>query len=324
MKAKIFLAVFFFSLGVVCPSLLSAQIDYPTKPINIFIGFPSGGSVDVLTRGLTQEAKKYLGQEIILDYKPGAGGSLSWAHVIGSKADGYTLGSCLTSNFYNCPLLIDVPFDPIKETIPIIAFAKSNKMVMVKSDSPFKTLKDFLEYAKQNPGKASYGHPGIGTGNHLLMAAIAAHDGIKMNLIPFKGDSPAISALLGGHIMAAAGTIASYSAHIEAGSIRPIATYEEERLAEYPETPTIIELGYPYTSNALFFLYGPQGLSESIIKKLEDAFGKASQSPSFKKLSDSTRTRLKKIVFREELVKSFPAEKVKAIELFQKAGLGKK
>lgn len=324
MKVKIRLAIFFFSLSVVCPSLLSAQIDYPTKPINIFIGFPSGGSVDVLTRGLAVEAKKYLGQEIIFNYKPGAGGSLSWAQVIASKADGYTLGSCLTSNFYNCPLLIDLSFDPIKETIPIIAFGKSNKMVTVKSDSPFKTLKEFLEYAKQNPGKASYGHPGIGTGNHLLMAAIAAQDGIKMNLVPFQGDSPAITALLGGHIMAAAGTVASYSSHIDGGSIRPIATYEEERLDEYPETPTIIELGYPYTSNALFFIYGPKGLSESIIKKLEDAFSKASQSPSFKKLTTITRTHLKKIVFRKELVESFPAEKVKAIELFQKGGLGKK
>ena len=324
MKTKFFLITLLFFGMAITPRLLDAQVDYPTNPIQIEIGFPAGGSTDILTRGLAKEARKYLGQEIIISYRPGANGTVSLTHIVSTKPDGYNLGTCPSSTFTSTPLIVDLKFDPFKEAIPIIAFARYHNILAVKSDSPFKTLKDFLEYAKQNPGKATYGHPGVGTGNHLTMAAIVGQEGIKMNLTPFQGDAPAITALLGGHIMAAAGNIAAYVSHIQAGSLRLIATYDEERLDNYPETPSIAELGYPFTPKFWIFLYGPKRLPEPIVKKLEDAFGKAGESPAFKELTISNSAQLKKILFRQELDKELLAEKAKTVDLFQRAGIGKK
>ena len=324
MKTKLFIGVIFFSFVSIFPGLVSAQGDYPSGPIQVEIGNPPGGGADLLTRGVAKEARKYLGQEILVTYRPGANGTISLSHVVTVKPDGYFLGATPSATFTNAPLILDLKFDPFKETIPIMAYAKYNVILTVRPDSPFKTLKDFLEYAKQNPGKATYGHPGIGTGGHLTMAAIAAQEGIKMNFTPFSGDAPAITALLGGHIMASAGVAAGYVPHVQAGSLRIIATYSEERLEDYPEVQSTAELGYPYPPRLWIFLYGPKGLPEPIVTKLEDAFGKASQSPAFRELTIKNTAYLKKVLFREELLKNLLAEKAAVAHLFQKAGLVKK
>jgi tripartite-type tricarboxylate transporter receptor subunit TctC len=145
-----------------------------------------------------------------------------------------------------------------------------------------------------------------------------------MNFTPFSGDAPAITALLGGHIMASAGVAAGYVPHVQAGSLRIIGAYSEERLEDYPEVPCTAELGYAHPPRLWIFLYGPKGLPEPIVAKLEDAFGKASQTPSFKELTISNTAYLKKILVREELLKNLLAEKAAVADLFQKAGLMKK
>jgi tripartite-type tricarboxylate transporter receptor subunit TctC len=324
MKMRLFLGVIFFSFVLIFPHWVSAQKDYPSGPIQVEIGNPPGGGADLLTRGVAKEARKYLGQEILVSYRPGANGTVSLAHVVTVKPDGYYLGSTPSATVTNAPLILDLKFDPFKEIIPIIAYAKYNVILTVRKDSPFKTLKDFLQYAKQNPGKATYGHPGIGTGGHLTMAAIAAQDGIKMNFTPFSGDAPAITALLGGHIMASAGVAAGYVPHVQAGNLRIIASYSEERLEDYPDVPCTAELGYAHPPRLWIFLYGPKGLPEPIVTKLEDAFGKASQSPGFKELTISNTAYLKKILVREELLKNLLAEKAAVASLFEKTGLMKK
>jgi tripartite-type tricarboxylate transporter receptor subunit TctC len=324
MKTICLMAVIFFSSLSILPGLVTAQKEYPSAPIQVEIGNPPGGGADLLTRGVAKEARKYLGQEVLVTYKPGANGTVSLAHVVTVKPDGYFLGACPSATFTNAPLILDLKFDPFKETVPIVAYAKYNVVLTVRSDSPFKTLKDFLKFAHENPGKATYGHPGIGTGAHLTMAAIAAQDGIKMNFTPFSGDAPAITALLGGHIMASAGVAAGYVPHIQAGKLRIIATYSEERLEDYPEVPSTAELGYAHPPRVWIFLYGPKGLPEPIIAKLEDAFGKASQSPAFKDLTVKNTAYLKKILVREELLKNLLAEKAAVSNHFQNVGLMKK
>lgn len=324
MKTKIFIQIFLFFSIMVTPGFFYAQVDYPTKPIQISIGYSAGGSVDMLTRGLVQEAQRYLGQRIIINYKVGAASTLSCAQVVEAKPDGYILGSCPAAVFTNAPFILDLKFDPIKETTPIIAFAKFNNMMVVKMDSPFKTFKDFVDYAKQNPGKATYGHPGVGTGLHLAMAAIISKDRIQMNLVPFLGDGPAATACLGGHIMVASGNISSFVPHVEAGNLRFIATLEEERLPRYSEIPSITELGYEHPPKMWIIIYGPKGLPDPIIKKLEDSFSKACQSSAFKELSTNLGGYMEKPIFREELLKNLSIEKARASGLFQKAGLTKK
>lgn len=324
MRTKCFIASLSIFFMFVTPNLSFAQVDYPTKPIQLLIGFAAGGSTDVLGRALAQEAKKYLGQEVIVINRPGANGTVAATHVATAKPDGYTLGATPSSTFTITPLLQDIPVDLAKETTPILSFAKFNVGVLVKSDSPFKTLKEFLEYAKQNPGKVTYGHPGAGTRPHLGMEMIAVQEGIKMNFVAFPGDTPTTAALLGGHIMGAGCSAAGWISHVQAGTLRLIAVMEEERMDPFPEIPTIVELGYQYPLPLVVVLYGPKGLPEPIMKKLEDAFNKASQSPPYKKVAIENALYAKKNIFKEELANFLHTEKAKTSDVIKKLGLGKK
>lgn len=324
MRTKCFIASLSIFFMFVTPNLSVAQVDYPTKPIQLLIGFPPGGSTDVLGRALAHEARKYLGQEVIIINKPGAAGTVAATHVATSKPDGYTLGATPSSAFTITPLLHEIAVDLAKETTPILSFAKFNVGILVKSDSPFKTLKEFLEYAKQNPGKVTYGHPGAGTRPQLVMEMIAAQEGAKINFVAFPGDTPTATALLGGHIMVAGFSAGGWISHAHAGTLRLLAVTEEERIDLFPGIPTIVELGYPYPLPLVVFLYGPKGLPESIVKKLEDAFDKASQSPTFKKVAIENALYTKKNMLPEELTKFLDTEKTKTRDIIKRLGLGKK
>jgi tripartite-type tricarboxylate transporter receptor subunit TctC len=290
----------------------------------MLIGLAPGGSTDIVGRALAQEAKKYLGKEVIIVNRPGANGTVAATQVVTSKPDGYTLGATPSSSFTITPLLVELQVDLMKESIPILSFARFNVGIFVKSDSPFKTLKEFLEYAKQNPGKTTYGHPGVGTRPHLVMEMIALQEGAKINFVAFPGDTPTATALLGGHVMTAGCSAGGWISHAQARTLRLLAVTEEERMDLFPEIPTVVELGYPFTLPTIVFLYGPKGLSESTIKILEDAFGKASQSPAFKEVANNNALYSKKYMFREELAKFLQTEKEKTGDMIQRLGLGKK
>lgn len=324
MKTKIFIATIFGFLALMTADLSYAQLDYPTKPIQIMIGYAAGGSTDVLVRALAQEAKTYLGQEVVVINKPGAAGTVAAIAVATAKPDGYTLGASPSSTFTVAPFLLELSVDIVKETTPLLSFAKFNVGILVKSDSPFKTLKELMEYAKQNPGKVTYGHPGVSTRPHLVMEMMAAQEGVKMNFVAFPGDIPTTTALLGGHIVAAGCSAGGWISHVQAGTLRLLAVVEEERMDPFPNTSTIVELGYPYSLPLVVFLFGPKGLSEPIVKKLVDAFDKASQSPIFKKVASENALYAKRNILREDLSNFLNTEKAKTGEIIKKLGLGKK
>jgi len=324
LKKNYILFIFVFLIGFYYSPFLYAQIDYPTKPIQILIGYAAGGSTDVLVRALAQEAKRYLGQEIIIINKPGAGGTVALTQVGTSKPDGYTLGATPSSSSTVAPFLLDVPIDTVKDITPILSFAKFNVGILVKQESPFKSLKDLFEYGKQNPGKVTYGHPGVSTRPHLVMEMMALQEGIKMNFVAFPGDIPTVTALLGGHILTAGCSAGGWISHVQAKTLRLIAVMEEERMDLFPDVPTIVELGYPYTLPLIVFLYGPKGMQENIVKRLEDAFDKASKSPTFKKVAMENALYTKRNMFKEELIEFLASEKTKTGDILKKLGLGKK
>jgi len=324
MKGIISAAVFFSTLLImVFPGLVQSQADYPNKPIQILVGQPPGGSTDVLTRMLVPEAKTILGQDIVVVNKPGAAGTVSAVQVAGAKPDGYTLGTNPSAAFTIGPHMQDLSVDLVADSTPIVSFAKYYGGVFVKTDSPFKNLKDLLDYARKNPNKLSYGHPGVGTRSHLVMEMIAAQEGLKINFVAFAGDAPAVSALLGGHVLAvgaSAGTI--WTSQIQAGQLRLLAV--EEPIYLFPDVPALREYGYQISLQIVVFLFGPKNLPEGIAKKLEDAFHKATQNPAFKDFARKNVVYSEKHLLREELVKFLPAEKAKAGEIVKKLGLGKK
>lgn len=309
---------------LIAPCFSGAQAVYPAKPIQISVGFAAGGSTDVIFRALAQEAKKYLGQEVIVINKPGAAGMVSAAQVVAAKPDGYTLGGAPSSPFTITPFFENLTFDPVEDTTPILSIAKFNSAILVRSDGPFKTLKDFLEYAKQNPGKATYGYPGAGTRPHLVMGVMAARDGIKLNFVAFPGDAAATTALLGGHIMAMGGSGGFWVPHVQAGTLRLVAVLEEERDELFPQVPTVVELGYPYALPLVVFLYGPKGIPDPIVNKLEDVFDKASQSPVFTKVVKENSLYTRKNMLGNELAKFLRTEKAKTGDMVKRLGLGKK
>jgi len=323
MRTTLFL-VTLLSLFVMVIGPVNAQVDFPNRPIQILNGYAPGGSVDVLARALAQEAKRFLGQEVVIVNKPGAGGTVAAISVATSKPDGYTLGATPSSTFTVSPNLLELSTDIVKETTPLLSIAKYNVAVFVKSDSPFKNLKGFLDYAKQNPGKATYGHPGVSTRPHLIMEMIAAQEGVKINFVAFPGDTPTTTALLGGHIMAAGCAAAGWISHAQAGTVRLLAIMEEQRMDLFPDIPTVVEAGYPYALPLVVFLYGPKGLPEPVVKKLEDAFNKASQSPAYKKVATDNALFSKRNMHREELARFLDSERTKTGDIIKKLGLGKK
>jgi tripartite-type tricarboxylate transporter receptor subunit TctC len=309
-------------LMMIFPGLVQSQADYPNKPIQILVGQPPGGSTDLLTRMLAQEAKTTLGQDIVIVNKPGAAGTVSAVQVAAAKPDGYTLGTNPTAAFTIGPHLQDLSVDLVTETTPIVSFAKFYGGFFVKTDSPFKSLKDLLDYARKNPNKLSYGHPGVGTRSHLVMEMIAGQEGLKVNFVAFAGDAPAVAALLGGHVLAvgaSAGTI--WTSQIQAGQLRFLAA--EEPIYLFPDVPAIREYGYQISLPIVVYLFGPKNLPEAAVRKLEDAFHKATQTPAFKDFARKNVVYSEKHLSREELVKFLPVEKAKAGDIIKKLGLGK-
>jgi len=323
MKKRMIVVWFSVLVVLAAPCLLCAEAAFPAKPIQIWIGYPPGGGIDLLTRVLAEDAKKYLGQEVVVVNKPGAAGTVAAIQVTTAKPDGYILGCSPSNVFTITPFLQDVQVDLLKESTLILSIAKFNVAYFVKANSPFKTLKDFLEYARRNSG-ANFGTPGTGSKASLAIAAIADREHVKINLIPFPGDIPAVTAVLGGHVMAAGCSPGGWVPQVDAGALRLIAAVEEERIEGYPDCPTVVEMGFPYPMPILVFIHGPKGVPEPIVRKLQEAFEKASTSATFKNVAIKNVMYSNKHISGKELEAFLASEKTKSGEIVQKLGFSKK
>ena len=278
------LGVFFFLQALQGSAL--AQEKYPTKPINFVIGYPGGGTTDICARPLVTAASKILGQPIVVLNKPGGGSAVAVASLKLEKPDGYTIG-VLPSGAVLSQHMRKVPYDSAKDFTPIMQYGVYLYALVVRSDSPWKTLKEFIDYAKANPGKVRYSTAGSGTPQHLVMERLALKEKIKWTHIPFQGGVPAITALLGGHVEAASQST-EWKPHAESGRLRLLAVYGEKRMADFPNVPTLLELGYDIAAPSLISIVGPKGLSPQIVEILHGAFKKAMEDPDFIKVCRQT------------------------------------
>jgi tripartite-type tricarboxylate transporter receptor subunit TctC len=278
-------AIFFFFLicAIPIPGPAFAQDKYPVKPINFLIGFPAGGTTDVCARPLVNAASKTLGQPIVVVNKPGGASAVAVATLKNEKPDGYTIG-ILGSGAVLSQHMRKVPYDTAKDFTPIMQYAVYLYGLVVQTDSPWKTFKEFIEYARNNPGKIRYSTAGPGSPQHLVMERLALKEKIKWTHIPFPGGGPAVTALLGGHVEAASQTT-EWKAHVESGRLRLLAVYGEKRMIDFPNVPTLLELGYDISAASLISIAGPKGISPQIVEILHGAFKKAMEDPDFIKAS---------------------------------------
>ena len=284
---------------------------YPEKPINLMIPYGGGGSTDVTARLLANIAQKDVAKPLVVVNKPGGGGVLMHELLAQAKPDGYTLGVVSTGVLTRTPFLRKVSYNPEKDFTYIMLYALWQYGLVVKADSPWQTLGEFLDYAKKNPGKVTYSTAGTGSAQYLAMEYLAQAEGIKWTHIPYKGGIKAVTALLGGHVTACA-QATEWKPYVEAGQLRLLAVLGGQRIPNFPEVKTLKELGYDYEVVSGPGIAGPAGMTDEMVKYLTNAFTKASKDQEFldllKKL-DMLPYFLDKAQFEDYVHKSIPIKK---------------
>jgi tripartite-type tricarboxylate transporter receptor subunit TctC len=274
---------------VIAAAWLSPAVaqDYPNKPVRIMAPFPPGGLVDVLARALGDEMSKSLGQPVIVENKPGAGGNIGADVVAKAAPDGYTL--LMTSpgiQSINQFLYKTMPFDPEKAFVPISMVADMTMLVAVHPKTKIKTLKELVAFAHANPGKLNFGSAGIGTTGHLGQELLVHVGKMKVTHVPYRGAAPAVKDLIAGQIDGVMDNPPTVLAHIQAGTITALAVAGKQRVAVLPEVPTAAEAGLPgWEASSWFGLVAPAGTPSAIIKRLHAEVAKAMKSPLMQKLS---------------------------------------
>jgi tripartite-type tricarboxylate transporter receptor subunit TctC len=254
---------------------------FPAKPITLICPWPPGGSTDTHLRKFAEIAQKQLGQPLVVENKPGAGGTVGPSTMAATaRPDGYTLAQYPIS-LIRVPLMQPSSWHPVNDFSFIIGLTGYTFGVVVKSDSPFKTFQDLVDYARANPGKMSFGSTGNGTSPHLLMEEVSQKAGVKFLHVPFKGNADSTQALMGGHIMAQSDAT-GWGRHVDAGAFRLLVTFGEKRTRW--NAPTAKELGLDIVSYSPYGIVGPKGMDAPVVRALHDAFKRALDEPEHLKL----------------------------------------
>jgi tripartite-type tricarboxylate transporter receptor subunit TctC len=263
--------------GLLAAPVALAQ-DFPNKPVTLIVPWPAGGSTDLAMRALAEATQKYLGQNIVIENKPGGGGTIGPGNMAQTaKPDGYTVSQA-PLGLYRIPHMQKVSFDPLKDFTYILNLTGYTFGFVVRADAPWKTFREFLDYAKANPGKVNYGSTGTGTSPHLIMEMIGAKEGIEWTHVPFKGNADGTAALMGGHIMGMSDAT-GWGPHVDAGRFRLLVTFGAHRTKRWPSVPTASELGLGIIANSPYGLVGPKGMDPRVVKILHDAFKKGLEDP---------------------------------------------
>ncbi|MDD5333870.1 MAG: tripartite tricarboxylate transporter substrate binding protein [Rhodoferax sp.] len=261
-------------------ALSSRAQSFPVRPIRLVIAFPAGGPTDITMRSLADGASRILGQSVIVENKPGAGGTLPAQTLQTSTADGYTLAQ-IPLGVFRLPYTTKINWDPIKDISYVLNVTGYAFGLVVPIDSPLKTWTHYVGWAKANPGKLTFGSTGTLTSPHLTMELIAQKLGLQLLHVPYKGSADLMTALMGGHIMSAADST-GFATLVESGKLRVLNTWGAQRLAKFPDAPTLMELGLDLVQNSPFGIGAPKGTPPDVVKRLHDAFKQAMEQDSYK------------------------------------------
>ena len=264
------------ALALAAPAVLAQA--FPSRPITLIVPWPAGGSTDRHLRVLAEAASKQLGQNVIVQNVPGGGGTTGpGTMALTAKPDGYTIAQ-FPMGMLRIPHMQKTAWNPLTDFSFIIGVTGYSFGFVVRSDSPYKSFNDFIEAARKQPGKIDFGSTGSGTSPHLLLEEVADAAKVELNHIPFKGNADLMQALLGGHVMSASDAT-GWDKFVDAGQMRLLVSFGEQRIKRWPNVPTAKELGYKVVANSPYGLVGPKGMDPAVMKTLHDAFKKAMDDP---------------------------------------------
>jgi tripartite-type tricarboxylate transporter receptor subunit TctC len=263
------------ALCLMLPGLAAAQ-GFPNKPVHLIVPFAPGGAFDVLARVVAAHLEREWRQPVLVETKPGAGSVVGTTFAARANPDGYTLVLVANSLVINAKLRPTLPYDAIKGFEPVALMVNSPQVIAVNPASPYRTLKEWLDAARAQPGTLSLGTVGPGTTQHIASEMLQRAAGVKLVYVPFAGGAPAVNAVLGGHVGAVLGNLSEVSAQISAGKLRPLAVTTRERLDEMNQVPTVAESGYPgYEAVVWCGMSAPAGTPREVVQRITESLGQA-------------------------------------------------
>jgi tripartite-type tricarboxylate transporter receptor subunit TctC len=251
---------------------VSAQAPFPSRPVRIYVPYSAGGGVDILARTLGDAVSRTWGQSVVVENRPGAGGVVASQALAASAPDGYTLIVVASGHATNPLLYAKIPYDTFKAFMPISLLASSPNILLVRADSPFRTLGDMIAQARAKPGSLSFGHAGNGTSTHLAGELLKSLARIDIEAISYKGGAPAINDLLGGQIQMSFNNAPEALGQLEAGTLRALAVTTAARSPFLPDVPAIAETVPGYDTEVWWGLLGPAGMPPELVRKLSHDF----------------------------------------------------
>jgi len=274
--------------ATVFPCAVSAQSDYPNKPLRLIVPFPPGGSTDIIGRIVAQRLSEKLGQQIVVDNRGGAGGTIGTDAAAKAPPDGYTLAVGTTSTHAVAPgAYSKLGYDPIKDFAPVSLVAVTPYLLVVNAQVPAKSLKEFVNLAKSQPGKLNYASAGAGSTTHLAMEMLKDAAAINMVHIPYKGNGPAEIAVLANEVQAIFGSMPALLQQVKANKLRPLAVGTARRSPAVPDVPTVAELGYPGFEAALWLgIVAPAGTPARVLERLARELSAIVAAPDFREAMD--------------------------------------
>jgi tripartite-type tricarboxylate transporter receptor subunit TctC len=270
-------------LGLLPMTLRSASaLDYPTRPVHWIVGYPAGGTTDILARLMGQWLSDHLGQQFIIENKPGAGNNIATESVINATPDGYTVLLVNPANGINATLYKKLNFNFLRDIAPVAGIVRVPNVMEINPAIPAKTVAEFIAYAKANPGKINMASSGNGTSVHLSGELFMAMTGVKMTHVPYRGAAPALTDLIGGQVQIMFDNLPSSVEHIRGGTLRALAVTTQERSDALPSVPTIRETVPGYEASAWFGMGAPRGTPVAVIETLNRAINEALKDPKMK------------------------------------------
>lgn len=261
----------------------ASAADYPARPIRFLVGFPPGGATDILARLIGQRLSETMGQQFVIENKPGAGNNIGTEAAVNAPADGYAVLLVNPANYINTTLYTNLKFDFVRDIVPVASFNRVPNVMTVNKDVPANNVAEFIAYLKANPGKVNMASSGNGTSVHLSGEMFMAMTGTKMQHVPYRGAAPAITDMLGGQVQVIFDNMPSIIQHVKGGSLRALGVTTAERSSQLPDVQAIGETVPGYEASALFGMGAPKNTPKEIIEKLNKQVNAVLAEPDTRK-----------------------------------------